>query len=185
MTRDARLPALHRGDFGLPGPALPSPSSTSAGASAGGSVTASSSRPGLSAWRAGSLPPGATVASRYRRTPHLAPPSGSPPETPLDERGCESSSIDANRSQEINANCIAFFVRGRPDLGNWLRLRRAPAHGREGDVRGLSATKRRAINSLTREPHPIAGCARALRVIQATSPAPLSAAARPARRCRG
>jgi hypothetical protein len=45
-------------------------------AAAGGSVTASSSRPGLSAWRAGSLPPGAAVASRYRRTPHLAPHSG-------------------------------------------------------------------------------------------------------------
>jgi hypothetical protein len=43
-----------------------------------GSVTASSSRPGLSAWRAGSLPPGATVASRYRRTPHFAPPFVTP-----------------------------------------------------------------------------------------------------------
>jgi hypothetical protein len=64
-----------------------------------GSVTASSSRPGLSAWRAGSLPPGAAVASRRRRTPHLAPPSGSPPETPLNERGCESCSIDTQRSQ--------------------------------------------------------------------------------------
>ena len=106
MTRDARLPALHRGGFGLPGPALPSPSSTSAGASAGGSVIASSSRPGLSAWRAGALPPGATVASRYRRTPHLAPPSGSPPETPLDERGCKSSTTNAYRSQELNAYCI-------------------------------------------------------------------------------
>ena len=35
-------------------------------------------------------PPEATVASRRRRTPLPAPPSGSPPETPLDERGCES-----------------------------------------------------------------------------------------------
>jgi hypothetical protein len=47
-----------------------------------GSVTASSSRPGLNAWRAGSLPPGAAVASRRRRTPHLAPHSGCLENTP-------------------------------------------------------------------------------------------------------
>ena len=37
-------------------------------------------------WR-GPVPPGAAVMSRCRRTPRLAPPSGSSPETPLDERG--------------------------------------------------------------------------------------------------
>src|SRR5262249_46605263 len=34
--------------------------------------------------------PERTVTSRRRRTPLLAPPSGSSPETPLDERGCEA-----------------------------------------------------------------------------------------------
>jgi hypothetical protein len=34
--------------------------------------------------------PRRAVTSRRRRTPHLAPPSGSSPETPLDEQGCES-----------------------------------------------------------------------------------------------
>jgi hypothetical protein len=67
-----------------------------------GSVTASSSRPGLSAWRAGSLPPGAAIASRRRRTPHLAPHSGCLENTPFHEQGCESSSIDAICSQVIN-----------------------------------------------------------------------------------
>jgi hypothetical protein len=43
---------------------------------ASGSVTASSSQPGRSAWRARPLPPEATVASRRRRTPLPAPPSG-------------------------------------------------------------------------------------------------------------
>src|SRR5262249_13718267 len=42
-------------------------------------------------WPAGGGPglPRPTGSSRRRRTPHLAPPSGSPPETPLDERGWE------------------------------------------------------------------------------------------------
>src|SRR5712691_5295504 len=39
---------------------------------------ASSSRPGPSAWRAGSRASRGAVASRRRRTPRLAPPSGSP-----------------------------------------------------------------------------------------------------------
>src|SRR5262249_4096064 len=34
--------------------------------------------------------PGRTVTSRRRRTPLPAPPSGSSPETPLDERGWEA-----------------------------------------------------------------------------------------------
>ena len=71
--RDARLSALHRGDFG-PGPRfhlghfLPI-------------RTASSSQPGRSAWRAGSPSlPRPAVTSRGRGTPLLAPPSGSSPE---------------------------------------------------------------------------------------------------------
>jgi hypothetical protein len=64
--------------FWAPGAALLSPLPPSACASAGiGSDTASSSQPGHSAWQAASLPPETTVTSRRRRTPHLAPPSGS------------------------------------------------------------------------------------------------------------
>src|SRR5258708_37245344 len=40
-------------------------------------------------WR-GPVPPGTAAMSRCRRTPRLAPPSGSSPETPLDERGWDS-----------------------------------------------------------------------------------------------
>jgi hypothetical protein len=106
MTRDARLPALHRGGFRLPGPRFSHRYPASACASAGrGSDPASSSQPGRSAWRAASLPPEATVTSRRRRTPRLAPPTGSPPETPLNERDCESSSIDAMCSQALNTYC--------------------------------------------------------------------------------
>jgi len=77
MTRDARLSALHRGGFGL-GAALLSPAPPPlALRPASGSVTASSSHPGRSAWRAGSLPPEAAVTTRRRRTPLPAPPSGS------------------------------------------------------------------------------------------------------------
>jgi hypothetical protein len=67
-----------------------------AGASAGKPAKARRRRvalsvSGIAAGSGGPGPPEAAVASRRRRTPHLAPPSGSPPETPLDERGCESS----------------------------------------------------------------------------------------------
>jgi hypothetical protein len=61
---------------------------------------ASSSQPGRSAWRATSRASrGERLRAARRRTPLLAPPSGSSPETPLDERGCECSSMDAIRSQ--------------------------------------------------------------------------------------
>jgi hypothetical protein len=76
--------------FWAPGAALPSPSAPAVlqrRAVALRIRAASSSHPGRSAWRAGSLPPEQTVTSRRRRTPRLAPPSGSSPETPLDERG--------------------------------------------------------------------------------------------------
>jgi hypothetical protein len=54
----------------------------------------------------GRLPclPRRTVTSRRRRTPLPAPPSGSSPETPLNERGWESSSIASDRSQEKNTD---------------------------------------------------------------------------------
>jgi hypothetical protein len=53
----------------------------------------------------GPVPPGTTVTSRRRRTPHLAPHSGSSLEHALNEQGCESSTTDAYRSQQENANC--------------------------------------------------------------------------------
>jgi hypothetical protein len=93
MTRDARLSALHRGDFGLRGRA----SLTGIGA---GSVTASSSHPGRSAWRAGSpASRGERLRAACRRTPRLAPHSGSSLEHALNERGWASSSIGTIRSQ--------------------------------------------------------------------------------------
>ena len=53
-----------------------------------GSVTASSSHPGRSAWRAGSLPPEASGYGAARGgTPRLAPHSGSSLEHALSERG--------------------------------------------------------------------------------------------------
>jgi hypothetical protein len=66
---------------------------------ASGSVTASSSQPGRSAWRAGPLPPGAAVT---KPPPQDATPRSAfrmSPETPLKERGCESSSMGAICSQ--------------------------------------------------------------------------------------
>ena len=71
-----------------------------------GSVTASSSQPGRSAWRAG-VPglPGQAVTSRRRRTPRLAPHSGSSLEHALNERGCEPSSTGTFRSQEKYSIC--------------------------------------------------------------------------------
>ena len=111
MTRDARLSALHRGGFGLPGPRFsPRYRPRLALRPAADRFTASSSQPGRSAWRAGSLPPEATVASRYRRTPRLAPPSGCLRRLPLNERGCESSSTSSFRSQQINSICVRIFA---------------------------------------------------------------------------
>src|SRR5262249_17225441 len=70
MTRDARLSALHRGGFS-PGAALPSPALPPDPCS-----ELLAARPYC---RAGDFPgpPGRTVTSRRRRTPRLAPPSGS------------------------------------------------------------------------------------------------------------
>jgi hypothetical protein len=64
MTRDARLSALHRGGFGLPGPRFRLRHCLRIRA-------ASSSHPGRSAWRAGSLPPG---ANGYEPPPQDATP---------------------------------------------------------------------------------------------------------------
>ena len=69
MTRDARLSALHRGRFGLPGPRFRLPSAPAVLQRRTGALrirAASSSHPGRSAWRAGSLPPGANGYSAGR-----------------------------------------------------------------------------------------------------------------------
>jgi hypothetical protein len=55
-------------------------------------------------------PPEASRLTRRRRTPLPAAPSGSPPETPLNQRGCESSSIASDRSREKNTNRSQFFM---------------------------------------------------------------------------
>src|SRR5262249_44568437 len=49
--------------------------------------------------------PRRAVTSRRRRTPHLAPPSGSSPETPLNERGWEWSNTTPIRSQQKYSIC--------------------------------------------------------------------------------
>jgi hypothetical protein len=49
-------------------------------------------------------PPEPAVTSRSRGTPLPALPSGSSPETPLHERGCESYTTNSLRSQAISTN---------------------------------------------------------------------------------
>jgi hypothetical protein len=93
MTRDARLSALHRGGFGLPGPRfrlLRRPSPYNGGQVPCGSVQRAPRTQVVVPGGRGPCLPGRAVTSRRRRTPHLAPPSGSSPETPLDERGWEA-----------------------------------------------------------------------------------------------
>ena len=102
MTRDARLSALHRGGFGLPGPRfrlLRRPPSYNGGQLPCGSVQRAPRTQVVVPGGRGPCLPRRAVTSRRRRTPRLAPPSGSSPETPLNERGCESCSINSLRSQ--------------------------------------------------------------------------------------
>jgi hypothetical protein len=99
MTRDARLSALHRGGFGLRGRA-------SLTGICAGSVTASSSHPGLSAWRAGSR------ASRGERLRAAAAGRHASlriqdrlENTPSMSEAGNGSSIASNCSQVKNAFC--------------------------------------------------------------------------------
>jgi hypothetical protein len=94
-TGDARLPALHRGDFGLRSRA----SFTSICA---GSVQRAPRSQVVVPGGRGPVPPGTTVMSRRRGTPRLAPPSGSSPEMPLDERSWNPCIIAAFCSQAQN-----------------------------------------------------------------------------------
>ena len=104
--RLARRLASHGGGFGLRGRACLTATPLSAGS---GSVTANSSQPGRNAWRAASLPPETTVTSRRPRTPRLAPPSGCLRRTPLNERGWNLCTMNARRSQLLNAICSPNF----------------------------------------------------------------------------
>ena len=94
-TGDARLPALHRGGFGLR-------SRASLTGIASGSVTASSSRPGRSARRAGSRTSRgqrlrAAAAGRHA----LLRIQDRLENTPLNEHGCDRNSRTAHSSQYI------------------------------------------------------------------------------------
>ena len=86
MTRDARLSALHRGGFGLPGPRfrlLRRPPSYNGEHLPCGSVQRAPRTQVVVPGGRGPCLPRRTVTSRRRRTPLPAPPSGSSPETPL------------------------------------------------------------------------------------------------------
>jgi hypothetical protein len=90
MTRDARLSALHRGGFGLPGPRfrlLGRPPSYNGGQLPCGSVQRAPRTQVVVPGGRGPYLPGRAVTSRRRRTPHLAPHSGSSLEHALNERG--------------------------------------------------------------------------------------------------
>src|SRR5207237_4247324 len=97
-TGDARLPALHRGGFGLR-------SRASLTGIASGSVTASSSRPGRSARRAGSR---TSRGSGYKPPPRDATPrsaAGGVRTTPFVSKAGIFLLHIANRSQELNSAC--------------------------------------------------------------------------------
>src|SRR3984893_6314941 len=79
--------------FWAPGAALPSPWAPAVlqrRAVASGSVQRAPRTQVVVPGGRGPCLPRRAVPGRRRRTPRLAPPSGSSPETPLDERGCES-----------------------------------------------------------------------------------------------
>ena len=102
MTRDARLSALHRGGFGLPGPRfrlLGRPPSYNGGQLPSGSVQRAPRTQVVVPGGRGPCLPRRAVTSRRRRTPRLAPHSGSSLEHALNERGCGSSSTHSLRSQ--------------------------------------------------------------------------------------
>src|SRR5258708_1760794 len=102
ITRDARLSALHRGGFGLPGPRfrlLGRPPSYNGGQLPCGSVQRAPRTQVVVPGGRGPCLPGRTVTSRRRGTPRLAPHSGSSLEHALNERGWRSYSSASNRSQ--------------------------------------------------------------------------------------
>ena len=122
--------------FWAPGAALPSPWAPAVLQRRAGALrirAASSSHPGRSAWRAGSRASrGERLRAARRRTPLPAPPSGSSPETPLDERGCESCSMASicsqqkytNSSHQLQREALRARTDSATQLAAWLmRLR--------------------------------------------------------------
>jgi hypothetical protein len=108
MTWDARLSALHRGGFGLPGPRfrlLGRPPSYNGGQMPCGSVQRAPRTQVVVPGGRGPCLPGRTVTSRRRRTPRLAPHSGSSLEHALNERGWRSYRSSSNSSQELISIC--------------------------------------------------------------------------------
>jgi hypothetical protein len=108
MTRDARLSALHRGDFGLPGPRfrlLWRPPSYNGGQVPCGSVQRAPHTQVVVPGGRGPCLPRRTVTTRRRRTPRLAPHSGSSLEHALNERGWGCYSPSSNSSQELISIC--------------------------------------------------------------------------------
>ena len=103
MTRDARLSALHRGGFRLPGPRfrlLGRPPSYNGGQVPCGSVQRAPRTQVVVPGGRGPCLPGRTVTSRRRRTPRLAPHSGSSLEHALMSAAANRSSMGAIRSQD-------------------------------------------------------------------------------------
>jgi len=76
--------------FWAPGAALPSPWAPAALQRRAGAVQRAPRTQVVVPGGRGPCLPRRAVTSRRRRTPRLAPPSGSSPETPLDERGWEA-----------------------------------------------------------------------------------------------
>ena len=130
MTRDARLSALHRGGFGHRVRAFQSPAAASACALRG-HPDPSQRAPRSQVVVPDGRGPGPPGASGYKPPPQDATPRSAfrmSPETPLKERGCESCSSDAGRSQAINSICRRhFFVVGGQQT---RRSASAPRDGR-------------------------------------------------------
>ncbi len=115
MTRDARLSALHRGDFGPRSRFLFR------------HLRRISELPQPDAWRGGPGPPG---ASGYKPPPQDATPRSAfrmSPETPLKERGCNRCSLAAISSQEINSSC-SHKILNHAIVCVWL-FRKPPRQG--------------------------------------------------------
>jgi len=109
MTRDARLSALHRGGFGLPGPRfrlLGRPPSYNGGQMPSGSVQRAPRTQVVVPGGRGPCLPRRAVTSRRRRTPRLAPHSGSSLEHALNEQAGKGSSVASQCSQEKNSFCV-------------------------------------------------------------------------------
>src|SRR5215831_20338584 len=120
MTRDARLSALHRGGFGLPGPRfrlLGRPPSYNGGQLPCGSVQRAPRTQVVVPGGRGPCLPRRAVTRRRRGTPRLAPHSGSSLKHALNEQGCIFPSTITLRSQEGSYDVVKLFFTRPRDLG--------------------------------------------------------------------